>query len=425
MGPKPPAPVGRAIKKTIGHTGDYQVVSALDVAGSEGREQPDGVQAVVAPARQPSELEEREEPTQRRTSIALNLLAFLAVIFALDWAQAFLVPVITGICIAYTLQPAVNFLERLQVPRTVGAALVLCLLIAGFGYTIASLRGDALAILEALPQTTHKLTDALVGWRGSRDGAMHSVDKVAQELDRASRAAQKPPDGAVIAQPPVVIASTAGSDLKSALWNTSLTAAGVFSTLTIALLLVFFLLQAGDSFRRKLVRVVGPTLSAKRITVAALNDINLQIQNYFWMLLVTNAVLALVSWAGYRAIGLNNAGVWGLTTGALHLIPYFGSLLAAAAAAAAALTQFGTLSMALAVAAIPLGLGTVIGMFVAPWMTGRLAKMNPTAIFIGLLFFGWIWGAWGMLLAIPIVVVVKVVAESVEALNPAAELLAE
>ena len=136
-------------------------------------------------------------------------------------------------------------------------------------------------------------------------------------------------------------------------------------------------------------------------------------------------MLALVSWAGYRAIGLNNAGVWGLTTGALHLIPYFGSLLAAAAAAAAALTQFGTLSMALAVAAIPLGLGTVIGMFVAPWMTGRLAKMNPTAIFIGLLFFGWIWGAWGMLLAIPIVVVVKVVAESVEALNPAAELLAE
>ena len=189
--------------------------------------------------------------------------------------------------------------------------------------------------------------------------------------------------------------------------------------------MVFFLLQAGDMFRRKLVRMVGSTLAAKRITVTVLNDINLQIQNYFWMLLATNTLLVLLSWASYRAIGLNNAGVWALATGILHLIPYFGTLVAAAATAAAAFAQFATLSMALAVAGISVGLGAVVGTFVAPWMTGRLAKMNPTAIFVALLFFGWIWGAWGMLLAIPMVVVVKVVAESVEALNPVAELLGE
>lgn len=70
---------------------------------------------------------------------------------------------IVGICIAYTLQPVVNFLERLQVPRTIGAALVLSLLVGSLGYTIAALRSDAIAILEGLPQTTHQLTDALVG----------------------------------------------------------------------------------------------------------------------------------------------------------------------------------------------------------------------------------------------------------------------
>ena len=399
-------------------------MSSLDVAAHENGEQAGAVQEIVASARSP-ELEEPAVPTQHRASSALHVLVFLAVIFTLDWAQVFLVPVITGICIAYTLQPAVTFLERLQVPRTLGAALVLSLLVGGLGYTVAALRSDALAILEALPQTTHQLTDALVGWRGSRGGAMHSVDKVAQELDRASRAAQKIPDGAAGAPSRVVIASTTSSDLKSALWHSSLSAAGVVSTLAIALLLVFFLLQAGDSFRRKLVRVVGPTWSAKRGAIAALNDINLQIHNYFWMLLATNTLLALLSWAGYRAIGLNNAGVWALATGVLHLIPYFGSLLAAVAVAAAALTQFGTLSLALAVAGIPLGLGAVVGLLVAPWMTGRLAKMNPTAIFLALLFFGWLWGAWGMLLAIPIVVVVKVVTESFEALNPIAELLGD
>ena len=355
--------------------------------------------------------------------VALTILAFLAVIFALDWAQAFLVPVITAICIAYMLQPAVNLLERAHLPRTVGAALVLCLLVGGVGHTIAAMRRDALSILEALPDTTHKLTDALIGLRGSRDGAIHSVEQVAQELDRASRVAQKSPTNPSSAMPQVVLAPT--SSLKSALWIGSRSAATAFSTLAIALLMVFFLLQAGDMFRRKLVRMVGSTLAAKRITVTVLNDINLQIQNYFWMLLATNTLLVLLSWASYRAIGLNNAGVWALATGILHLIPYFGTLVAAAATAAAAFAQFATLSMALAVAGISVGLGAVVGTFVAPWMTGRLAKMNPTAIFVALLFFGWIWGAWGMLLAIPIVVVVKVVAESVEALNPVAELLGE
>ena len=130
-------------------------------------------------------------------------------------------------------------------------------------------------------------------------------------------------------------------------------------------------------------------------------------------------------WAAFRMLGLENAGAWAVSAGFLHLIPYFGPVATAAATGMAAYMQFNSLLMALLVAGVALLIATIIGIFITTWMTGRIAKMNSAAVFISLLFFAWLWGIWGMLLGIPIVVIIKVVSERIEQFQPLAELLSE
>ncbi|HYG13481.1 MAG TPA: AI-2E family transporter, partial [Methylophilaceae bacterium] len=191
------------------------------------------------------------------------------------------------------------------------------------------------------------------------------------------------------------------------------------------LFLSFFLLLSGDTFKRKLVKLTGPSLSRKRITVHLLEDINHSIQKYMFMLLVTNAMVGVMCWILFRWIGLENAGAWAVTAALLHLIPYFGPVLTAVATGMAAYLQFGSILLLLSVAGGSLAIATFVGIFVTTWMTGRIAKMNAAAVFISLLFWAWLWGVWGMLLSIPIIVIVKVVSEHVEQLESLAEMLGE
>ncbi len=200
---------------------------------------------------------------------------------------------------------------------------------------------------------------------------------------------------------------------------------GFISQATMVLLLVFFLLLAGDSFKRKLVRVTGPSLSDKKITVHILDDINVSIQRYMFTLLVANVLLALLTWVAFWWIGLENAGGWAIAAGILHVIPYLGPALIAIATGMVGFMQFESFSMALLVSGSSLAISTLVGIFVMTWMTGKMAKMNAVAVFIALLFWGWLWGVAGLLLAIPILGIVNVISQHVEALQPLAELLRE
>jgi predicted PurR-regulated permease PerM len=213
--------------------------------------------------------------------------------------------------------------------------------------------------------------------------------------------------------------------LSSFLWQGSIGALGAFSEAVMVAFLVFFLLLGGDTFKRKLVRLTGPSLAKRKITVQLLDDINDSIQKYMFMLLATNVLVALLSWVAFSWIGLENAGAWAVAAGLLHVIPYLGPGVTAAATAMAAFTQSESFGMALVVAGASMAIATVVGTFVTTWMVGRIAQMNSAAVFISLLFWGWLWGVWGMLLAIPIIVIVKVVSEHVEQLQPVAELLGD
>ncbi len=353
---------------------------------------------------------------------AITLLAIVAFIFALSFARKFFIPLTFSIFIAYTLSPLVAALQRIHIPRLVGTSVLMISILFGIGMHMNSLKDEFDSILVQLPAATRKLSTELAKVQYGQATLMQKMQAAAVELEKATSQATGTPKPdfrkPVVNDPPVF-------RLREWLLLGSVSVAEFLGQALMVLFLVFFLLLSDDTFKRKLVKLTGPSLSKKKITVQILSDINTSIQHYMFMLLVTNVLLGLLVWAAFQIIGLENAGAWAFSSALLHVIPYFGSLLIAAATGIVAFMQFGSISMALLVAGVSLGIATLVGTFVTTWMTGRIAKMNAAAVFIVLLFWGWLWGVWGLLLGIPIIVIVKVVSEHIEGLEAVSELLGD
>jgi predicted PurR-regulated permease PerM len=356
--------------------------------------------------------------------LALGILATIAVVLALDWAQSFVISLLLGIFIAYTLNPPVVWLERLRIPRVLGAGLVMAALVSALVLGTYSLRGQIQTILQQLPDAAGKFSEGLAGLRHGQPGNMQNVQSAARQIERAANQAADGPSTSQQSATHVVIDQPAFK-LGNFLWVGSMGTLGFLGEAAMVLFLVFFLLLGGDTFKRKLVRLTGPVLSNKKITVRILDDINESIQKYMFMLLMTNVLVGVLTWIALRLIGLENAGAWAVAAGLLHIIPYLGPGVTAAAMGLAAFMQFDSFSTAVLVAVASLAIATVVGTLITTWMTGKIARMNAAAVFISLLFWAWLWGVWGMLLSVPIIVIVKVVSHHVEQLQSVAELLGE
>ena len=361
-------------------------------------------------------------PTDSR-SLAEVIVAVVATIFALYWAQRFFIPLFLGIILAYTLNPLVTWMERIKIPRLVGTTIVMMTLLFGVALGTLSLRGQVERILDQVPDAAGKLSVALKDM-ATQPNTMLKVQAAAREIEQATNqaangtaASQKPPTRVVIEEPKF--------KLLNWLWTGSLGMFGIIGETAMMLILVIFLLLSGDTFKRKLMRISGPSLSKRKITAAILDDIDRSIQNYMLTLLMANVLLGVLTWLAFRLVGLDNAGAWAVAAGVLHFIPYLGPALTAVATGMAGFMQFESLSMAMLVAASSLIIATLVGMVLVTWMCGKISNMNTTAVFVALLFWGWLWGIWGLLFAIPITGMVKVFAERVEDLRPVAELLSD
>ena len=356
--------------------------------------------------------------------IALAVLAVLASLYALSWAQAFVVPLLVGIIFSYTLNPLVAWLEALRLPRSVATIVVMAGVIGALVLGTYSLRGQVQTIIEQLPEAAAKFTSGISRLQLSRGGNMQKVQTAATEVEKAANQAAGAP--ASPRQPAThVIVDQPTFKVGSFLWQSSMGAVGVLGEALMVAFLVFFLLLGGDTFKRKLVRLTGPSMAKRKITVTILDDINDSLQKYMFMLLTTNLLVALLCWVAFSWLGLENAGAWAAAAGLLHLVPYLGPGVTAAATGMAMFMQTDSFAAAFMVAGASLAIATVVGTFVTTWMVGRIAHMNSAAVFISLLFWGWLWGVWGLLLAIPIIVIVKVVSQHVEQLHPLAELLGD
>lgn len=357
--------------------------------------------------------------------LALGIIATVAFVFALQWSQKFLVPLLLGIFIAYTLNPVVLWLERWHIKRAIGATLVMVVIVSLMGLVVHRVQDQFFNIIDDLPQITEKLTRVLAKSSGGQPSTIQQVQAAAAQIEQATASVGMEGKRAAPRKPPPAAGNSSSFKVMDWVLAGSMGLVTFATQATMVVFLVFFLLLAGDTFKRKLVKLTGPSLTRKKVTVHILDDINTSIQNYMFMLLVTNTMLALLMWAALHSIGLENAGAWAVVAGLTHIMPYFGPILITSATALAAFMQFESLRMVLLVAGASLAIATLVGSLIATWMTGRIAKMNAAAVFVSLLFWGWLWGMWGLLLGVPVVVMIKVVAERIEGMEVIAELLGE
>ncbi|HLA74965.1 MAG TPA: AI-2E family transporter [Gammaproteobacteria bacterium] len=370
----------------------------------------------------PEQLEVRGPPSVR--NISLWILTAFATMFVLQWGQAFFIPLVVGILITYALSPLVTGLENLKVPRVLGAAIVLITIVGGISYSVYTLRDDVAVVVEQLPTAVQKFTRSLHKGQSGGAGAIEKMQKAASDLEQAT--AEATGMGTIVNKEVMrVQIEEPALDVRSYLWLGSMGALMVLGQVVMVLFLVYFLLVAGDLYKRKLVKIAGPTLSEKKITVHILDDINTQIQRYMLVQVFTSALVGVASWIAFRWMGLEHAGVWAIAAGLLNSIPYLGPVIVTSGIALVAFLQFGTFTMALLISGISLVITSLEGFLLTPWLTSRAARMNAAVVFIGLLFWTWLWGVWGVLLAIPIMMVIKAICDRIEPMQPLSELLGE
>ncbi len=369
------------------------------------------------------------EPSSARplpVTLAAGILAVIAVVAALYLARAFFVPLLIGILASYALRPFVDWLKACHIPRAAGAALVLAVLITGAWWAIFSLGDDAASLIEKLPEAARKVRQQVSDAQEAAPTALQKIREAATELQGAASdaAGEKKPSKQALSK-------AASRETEPAVWLRDYMLAQTALLFTVAaqtpivLLLTYFLLASGEHFRRKLVKLVGPSLSRKKDAIRILERIEVQIQRYLLATLGANVLVAIGTWLAFEALGMEQAGVWGAAAGVFHFIPYLGPALFAIASGMAGFLQFGTALGAFNVAGASLLVAGVVGSLVMTWLQSRFARVNAAVLFIALLFFGWLWGIWGLLLGAPLVAIAKVVCDRVESLKPAGELLGQ
>jgi predicted PurR-regulated permease PerM len=358
-----------------------------------------------------------------RRDAAIAVLAAIAVILMLYWARDVFIPVALALFISYLLAPPVAWLARYAaLPTSIGAAITLALVLGGMGAGIVALEPQAMKLLDTFPTAARKLDRELRRSARDKESTLAKVKEAAAQLERAAASAtDTSPAVAGKAKPASGPSREVRTDNLFLVGTTTVFFAVANAIVVIAL--VYLLLVAGDTFKRKLVKVSGDTLSEKKITVEILDEIDSQVQRYLVAHVGTSALLGVVSWGVFELLGLDNAPFWAVAAALLHLMPYVGSALTMVLTGLVAYLQFDDLQDVALVIGSQIAIAYLIGLLLLPWITERMTRINAVTIFITLLFWGWLWGIWGLLLGVPIMMTIKAVCERVEGLQPIAELM--
>ena len=362
------------------------------------------------------------EPVRTAAPLSIKILTALAILGALYVGQSLMVPVLVGIFVSYALNPLVDGLTRWRVPRALASMFVVLTLVGSLGWLAYQLSDEAAAAVRNVPEATRKLRSVVVKATG---GGPSVVQELQQAADAVAEAADggRPRRRAGEPMPVAVVEPTI--DVKQYVWLGWWSLLGFGGQVLLVVFLTFFMLASGDLYRRKIVRLAGKRLSDRRVTVEILDEVGGQVSRFLLHQVITATVVGVATWLAFWWLGVEYAGLWGLAAAVMNTVPYFGPTVVAIAALVAAFVQFETLGQAALVSAASLVITTLEGMILTPLLVSRLAQMNAVAVFLGLLFWGWLWGVPGMLLAVPLLMAFKTISDRVADLKPVSELLGE
>lgn len=349
----------------------------------------------------------------------LVLIAAAAVVVVLREGAQIFAPILLSVLLAYTLEPFVRALIRLRIPRVLAAVLVYAAIgtaAIGLGRTARARVSD---FLRDFPTTV-----AAMGGRANRQaddepGAVDRIQEAVKTLQGAAiSSAPRPPRGVRR-----VIPVPRRFAMRDYLMDASLGVVGVSLRFIAIALLTFMLLTAGDLVKRKAITIAGPRLAERKLTLEVMKGIDRQIERYLLIRVLISAIVAALTGTALWLTGLHHPGIWGLIAGTLNVLPFVGPAVACAAITAAAALQFHAIEPTLLVAGAAIAIAALEGNLISPWLTSRAGELNTVAVFVSVLFWGWTWDVWGLVLAVPITVAVKAAADHIEGLRPIGELL--
>jgi predicted PurR-regulated permease PerM len=343
---------------------------------------------------------------QRILTIALCVIACVAVLFFLRTAKDLLVPIALALLVSFALEPAVGWSERHGLPRLIGAPAAVLLVLALAAAASYSLIDDAVQVVESLPNAARQARQIVTTHIGRSAGA---VERAAAELERFP--------GGTPSSPAVAI----GGSMVERVVGGFFAAAG--QTIVI-IFLVLFLLLLRNRTRAAILELAGEDAERRRITARVMTDIEAQIQQFLMVLVLTGVVVGVATWGSLKWLGVEHAAVWGILAGAFNSIPYFGPVIVSGGLFVVGLVQGGDLAQALLMSGIALAITSLEGWLLTPVLMGKVENMNALTVFIGLMLWTWLWGAWGTLLAVPMLVIVKSMADHVPGLSRVGRLMA-
>ena len=355
--------------------------------------------------------------TVRATTVAVLLTSL--VVYVLHESAALVAPIFVSLLIAYALDPIVSLMMRAGLSR-VGAALLTFLMLAVVAGSVAR---QAMAQVDAFTaDLPHAIADVKSVWASTSPrtpSPLADVQRAANEIDRAlTPSPPKPAAGVqrvrVAAAPLNVTEFLASVGVSAAITITEAAAVGVLS---------FLMICTGDIFKRKLITIGGRAFESRRLTAEVIRAIDRQIQRYLVVRLLISAIVAAATALGLWLVGLSHALVWGAVAGVLNVLPFIGPTAAVALITLAAFLQFKAVEPTFAAGAVALLVAALEGNLITPALTSRAGEINTVAVFVSVLFWGWMWGVAGLLLALPIVVAIKAAADHIEPLQPIGELL--
>jgi len=340
----------------------------------------------------------------------------VAAIYLLRASAPLLIPIVVAFLVSYALEPVVAWMQRRHVPRPLGAALLVATLLALTGWGTYSLRDDAMQAIESLPDAARRVREMI--WTQRQSGPAQQLKEAADTLQQPMSDVVPPSAESRRVQPVAAPGSTAIEWIRQIVGS----AMALAGHLTVIVFLVFFLLLSGDHFRRRIMEIAGPP-EGQQTTASIIDDINMRIQRFLLVQLVTSAVVACATWAVLRWLGVHQAAVWGILAGIFNAIPYFGPVVVSGGLFVVALAQFTEIAPAVKVSMATLAITSLEGWLLTPLLIGQAERMHTVVVFLGVLVWTWMWGAWGTVLAVPMLVVMKSIADRVEPLKPVGRLM--
>lgn len=342
-------------------------------------------------------------------SVALTGLFLLAVFYTIYFLRSLLLPIVLALLLSYLLRPIVRGLARIKIPHHLGSALLLLTLVGLFSYGMSFLTSPAAAWLEKAPYSLHQLQQKLIPLR-------RPIEKVAQASGAIANLTAPPKTAA---KPTTTVEVKEGGTLTDKLMvSTPEFLAGVLTML----ILLYFLLAYDGVFLGKLIKLM-PTLSDKKRAVVIAHEIESQVSRYLFTVTIINCCLGIAVGTTVGLLGLPNPAMWGAMVMILNFIPYLGALTGIICMTLGAVLSFDSIGYALVFPASYFVLATLEGNFITPMVMGRSLTLNPVLVLLSLVFWGWMWGIVGVVLAVPILAAFKIFCSHIETMEPLAEFL--